>query len=259
MRRMGWRDGQGVGPRVTLQQRRAQAADLGIKLDEEGQDTEEAEKHYYAPMDRPLASLEEVGIATDRGWGLGYKAGPSIPVSARREAAGPAYASYDDEGEDDVYSGSSSFPSKSGSKKDWAVVDLDEDEELHRVSRTGGRAPRKVSSNLAPRRHHPDVHIADRSSEYQGRVPRRDTRAHWFHRPARSRNWDCDVSSHPLHLSPLLKYFVALRSLQRHLATGSLSPSVSGLTLAVLKTKARESSSTPMRFVSLPCISHEHH
>lgn len=153
MRRMGWRDGQGVGPRVTLQQRRAQAADLGIKLDEEGQDSEEAAKHYYAPMDRPLASLQEVGIATDRGWGLGYKAGPSIPVSARREAAGPAYASYDDEGEDDVYSGSSAFPSKSGSKTDWAVVDLDEDEELHRVSHTGGRAPRKVSSSFATRRH----------------------------------------------------------------------------------------------------------
>lgn len=155
MRRMGWRDGQGVGPRVTLDQRRAQAADLGITIEEDGQDTEEAAKHYYAPMDRPLASLEEVGVATDRGWGLGYKAGPSIPVSTRQDDAGPSFTSYDEDGDDDgdVFAGSSAFPSStSGSKRDWAVVDLDDDEELHRVSRTAtGRGQRKVSSSDALR------------------------------------------------------------------------------------------------------------
>lgn len=143
MQRMGWREGQGVGPRVTLDQRRKQAKDLGLKFEEEHEDADEAAKHYYAPLDRPLATLEEVGVATDRGWGLGYTPGPSIASSYRQASSSSAAALVSLES-DDVYAGSSALPS--GDVKGWGVVEVDEEHEEHFVngSRTGARLQAKV-------------------------------------------------------------------------------------------------------------------
>ena len=129
MRKMGWRDGQGVGPRITFEQRKKQANELGVKLaqgdDEEGGEGE-ASRHYYAPLDRPLATVLEVGIATDRGWGLGYKPTAGIPSSSSTEQTtrGAARMTMDDDDDDDDVYGGSSGPSQG--KGGWGVVDIDD-------------------------------------------------------------------------------------------------------------------------------------
>ncbi|KAK4703875.1 G patch domain-containing protein 1, partial [Phenoliferia sp. Uapishka_3] len=157
MRKMGWRDGQGVGPRVTFDQRRKQAKELGVKLEqedgEEGGDGE-ASRHYYAPLDRPLATVLEVGIATDRGWGLGYKAGPSIPSSSSNEQTtkGAARMTMDDDEEDDVYGGSSAPTQGKGG---WGVVDVDDMDDgitLLDPTRAGSRQSQKPQKKPAPKK-----------------------------------------------------------------------------------------------------------
>ncbi|KAL8293779.1 hypothetical protein RQP46_000480 [Phenoliferia psychrophenolica] len=130
MRKMGWREGQGVGPRITFDQRKKQAMELGLKLAQEEDDDEgegEASRHYYAPLDRPLATVLEVGIATDRGWGLGYKAAPGIPSSSSTEQTtrGAARTTMEDEDDDDVYGGSGA-PSQG--KGGWGVIDVEMDD-----------------------------------------------------------------------------------------------------------------------------------
>lgn len=157
MRKMGWRDGQGVGPRVTLQQRKKQAFEIGIKLDlEEGNEDldGEASKYYYPPLDRPLSSLKEVGVATDRGWGLGYSPGPTVanltksdPQGAGSNSTARVTAYDDDDEEDDVYSAplNNAEGVTSGEKRKWGIVDLDEERNDYRIqssssSRNSGRS-----------------------------------------------------------------------------------------------------------------------
>jgi len=117
MRKMGWRDGQGVGPRLSLVQRRKQAAELGVKVDDdemEEDDGGEAAKHYYAPIDRPLTILNGVNASQDKGWGLGY-------VSEKGIEAGLERAGRMDDDEDDAYSSYGSAPT--GAR--LSVVELD--------------------------------------------------------------------------------------------------------------------------------------
>ncbi|ORY80267.1 hypothetical protein BCR35DRAFT_304462 [Leucosporidium creatinivorum] len=160
MRRMGWRDGQGVGPRVTFEQRKKQAVELGLKLDAEEDDEDgagEASKHYFAPLDRPLKLLEAVGISSDRGWGLGYKPGPNM---AKALGVGPvtgedvAIQTMGDD-DDDVYGDSMSMGSLAGGdKKRYGVIELgDEDDDYrmagsHRRSRPTPRAPPSASQSF---------------------------------------------------------------------------------------------------------------
>lgn len=156
MRKMGWRDGQGVGPRITMEQRKKQAFELGIKIDEaemyEGLD--EASKHYYAPLDRPLASLKEVGVSTDKGWGLGYKSGPTVAALSRggststEQSTARAVAYDDDDEEDEVYSKPSAMTTlDSREKKKWGIVDLDDENDNYRIS---GSSSSKAQVSLVP-------------------------------------------------------------------------------------------------------------
>jgi G patch domain-containing protein 1 len=68
--KMGWKPGQGVGPRLSMKARQRQARELGLVLDEDEDDAMEGEaaKHLYAPLDRPLAIYPVKENAT----GLGY-------------------------------------------------------------------------------------------------------------------------------------------------------------------------------------------
>lgn len=88
MIRMGWKPGQGVGPRITYDQRKAILQELKLARsgtgaagsearqdpskaedeDEEDDDSEEARKHLYAPIDRPLVLYDN----KENQWGLGY-------------------------------------------------------------------------------------------------------------------------------------------------------------------------------------------
>lgn len=146
MRKMGWRDGQGVGPRVTFSQRKKQAFELGVKLGEmDGEDDGEGEasKHYFAPLDRPLASLESVGVASDRGWGLGYKAGPTLARATAMTSNGRGKLGVD---LDDPY-GDDAGPGED-ERRAYRVMEIgDEDDDDYRMSGTGShRQQAKVSA-----------------------------------------------------------------------------------------------------------------
>ncbi|GAA5885521.1 hypothetical protein JCM16303_002242 [Sporobolomyces ruberrimus] len=85
MRKMGWREGQGIGPRISDRQRRQQAREIGVVLEtEEGDPVEEAQKHLFAPIDRPLILVEGKTASTERGWGLGYTPGSTLHAQLRR-------------------------------------------------------------------------------------------------------------------------------------------------------------------------------
>jgi G patch domain-containing protein 1 len=75
LRKMGWRPGQGIGPRLTLAQKRAQDRQLGLAETDvnemEVDDGGEAAKHTYAPRDTPAVTSVRKADAH----GLGYQPG----------------------------------------------------------------------------------------------------------------------------------------------------------------------------------------
>jgi G patch domain-containing protein 1 len=88
--KLGWRPGQGVGPRVSARKRRIQDAKLrglsGILAEQNDMDTEddaEATKHTFAPRDTRLLVYE----GKQGKEGLGYLKGPSVKL---RGQAGPS-------------------------------------------------------------------------------------------------------------------------------------------------------------------------
>ncbi|KEI41231.1 uncharacterized protein L969DRAFT_293484 [Mixia osmundae IAM 14324] len=76
MKRMGWREGQGAGPRVSAQARQRTADELGLGsfYTSSANDDDEALKHSFAPLDRPLVAY----AAKDNTFGLGYIAGMTL-------------------------------------------------------------------------------------------------------------------------------------------------------------------------------------
>lgn len=72
---MGWRVGQGIGPRITYEQRKAQDKTLSLRA-EDGDD-EEAKKHMYPRRDTPLLIVQR----KDNSHGLGYTPGMGLNES----------------------------------------------------------------------------------------------------------------------------------------------------------------------------------
>jgi G patch domain-containing protein 1 len=95
---MGWRIGQGIGPRVTWKQRKLQdlQATAGSKITVNeisvSEDDAEASKHTYAPRDTPILIVDR----KDNSHGLGYRPGmslnESLGVKTRSNASGPNIA-----------------------------------------------------------------------------------------------------------------------------------------------------------------------
>lgn len=94
---MGWKLGQGIGPRVTLRQRQLQ--DLQAKsgqnisadnLPPADDDDEEAAKHTYATRDTPLLVVPR----KDNSHGIGYQPGMGLneSVGASGSRSGPNLA-----------------------------------------------------------------------------------------------------------------------------------------------------------------------
>ncbi|EMD39102.1 hypothetical protein CERSUDRAFT_104368 [Gelatoporia subvermispora B] len=78
LRKMGWRVGQGVGPRVTYAQRKAQdAAVLGARGAREEEEDEEAKKHMFPRRDTPVL----VASRKDNFHGVGYVPGMRLEES----------------------------------------------------------------------------------------------------------------------------------------------------------------------------------
>lgn len=83
LEKMGWRLGQGIGPRVSLRQRRLQDMQAAsgfskhVELSDMPEDDEEAKKHKYAPRDTPVLIVER----KDNFHGLGYRPGMGLNES----------------------------------------------------------------------------------------------------------------------------------------------------------------------------------
>ncbi|KAG5637846.1 hypothetical protein H0H81_002983 [Sphagnurus paluster] len=83
LKKMGWRLGQGIGPRVSLRKRKLQDMQLsfGGRVSSElvniPDDDEEASKHTYAPRDTPVLLVER----KDNSHGLGYNPGMGLHES----------------------------------------------------------------------------------------------------------------------------------------------------------------------------------
>ncbi|KAG1897082.1 uncharacterized protein F5891DRAFT_1050235 [Suillus fuscotomentosus] len=92
LKKMGWRIGQGVGPRITWRQREIA---FGRNPDVPSDDIdEEAKKHLYAPRDTPLIIVERKenfhGLGYDPG--LGLHASLGVAPEASKQSNGPRLA-----------------------------------------------------------------------------------------------------------------------------------------------------------------------
>ena len=177
LKKMGWRPGQGIGPRLTWRQHKIQdlqassgylIAQDDIKLDEDNED-EEAKKHTYPRRDTPVLSTPR----KENSHGIGYIPGMSLndtldggksnansgrQISGEYEfvlwkcqftqgEAGFGLGALNDADEDDLDVYESGFPS---SKNRVAYEDVDP-EDLHtiignRKARTRKESTRIVSS-----------------------------------------------------------------------------------------------------------------
>ncbi|KAJ3979015.1 hypothetical protein F5890DRAFT_1095353 [Lentinula detonsa] len=126
LKKMGWRVGQGIGPRISLKQRRLQDSRASSMTDSAlstnapdtalEEDSDEANKHTYAPRDTPVLVVER----KDNSHGLGYQPGMSLndslgtkvgggPSTAPNISSGFGLGALNDADEDDldVYDGGS--------------------------------------------------------------------------------------------------------------------------------------------------------
>ena len=97
LKKMGWRPGQGIGPRLTYAQKKAQDAgrtDLSKEVEGDEEDIEEAKKHLYPRKDIPVV----VYPRKDNFHGLGYTPGLSLHESVgggERGRGGPNISGMD--------------------------------------------------------------------------------------------------------------------------------------------------------------------
>ncbi|KII86063.1 hypothetical protein PLICRDRAFT_56526 [Plicaturopsis crispa FD-325 SS-3] len=133
LKKMGWRLGQGIGPRMTWRQRRKQdlQASTGNALDLAPEDDEEANKHTYAPRDTAVLLVDR----KDNSHGLGYRPGMGLHESVGtkgpagpRLAAGFGLGALNDADDDDVdiYDGGA----VSRNRMAYDAADRDDDERI---------------------------------------------------------------------------------------------------------------------------------
>ncbi|KAJ7027942.1 hypothetical protein C8F04DRAFT_1115872 [Mycena alexandri] len=156
LKKMGWRIGQGIGPRVTLRQRKLQ--DLQAVSDRRGvvadaiipDDDEEEKKHTYAPRDTPILTVER----KDNSHGLGYHPGMGLNESVGGKsgaASGPKLASgfglgaLNDADEDDldVYDGGFA---QNRNRTAYDIIDREEEEKIS----IGGKADSRGRTTATP-------------------------------------------------------------------------------------------------------------
>ncbi|GAA5876541.1 hypothetical protein JCM3774_003131 [Rhodotorula dairenensis] len=179
MRKMGWREGQGVGPRVSYEQRKRQAAEIGVRLDDDDAEDDggEATKHYYAPLDRPLTLIKGSTASKDKGWGLGYQPGMGLKETLRAEGgfAGSSKAktmSYELD-DDDVYGDSSSALQEMSERQKRSIGTMEHDEEAGFTAIRSTRDQR--DRRPTPRKSVPQDEFSDGTRVLPGFVLHRET------------------------------------------------------------------------------------
>jgi len=141
MMKIGWRPGQGVGPRVSYARRKQQIQELGLQRsfgdgdEDQEEEAEEAKKHLYAPVDRPLLLFEP----KENTWGLGYQAGKSLLQEMGESSASTLSDRKGKSHQSDVRIEGKSMP-VGGAFGISALEDADEDDEDVYSSILKGRA-----------------------------------------------------------------------------------------------------------------------
>ncbi|KAF9466188.1 hypothetical protein BDZ94DRAFT_1252313 [Collybia nuda] len=141
LKKMGWRLGQGIGPRITLRQRKLQdmEASFGSRITGDviniPEDDEEGSKHTYAPRDTRILLVDR----KDNAHGLGYHPGmglnESLGVKGSNGPVGPKLAAgfglgaLNDADEDDldVYDGG---PNNNRRREAYDNVERADDENI---------------------------------------------------------------------------------------------------------------------------------
>ncbi|CAK5267218.1 unnamed protein product [Mycena citricolor] len=163
LKKMGWKIGQGIGPRITLRQRRLQdlqaagrrdvtEAELGLP-----DDHAEADKHTYAPRDTAVLVVDR----KDNLHGLGYRPGMSLNESTSSAtgakvgpniSAGFGLGALNDADEDDldVYDGGNTTQGRNRTAYD--IIDREEEDKISiGTKRDASRpAPPVVPSQVFP-------------------------------------------------------------------------------------------------------------
>jgi len=92
LKKMGWRIGQGIGPRLTWRQRKLQDLQASFGQDDPSndiRDDEEANKHTYAPRDTPIMLVDRKNNSHGLGYSPGMSLDESLGVGTRKTASGP--------------------------------------------------------------------------------------------------------------------------------------------------------------------------
>ena len=101
LKKMGWRLGQGIGPRITLKQRKEQdaqayEASTGTKYSGStlniADDDDEASKHTYAPRDTPVLAVKRKADTHGLGYVPGLNLSESLGNNAAADSKGPKLA-----------------------------------------------------------------------------------------------------------------------------------------------------------------------
>jgi len=82
LKKVGWRPGQGIGPRISYHQRRLQDELAGVPPPPEDP---EAEKHTYAPRDIKIPNIP----AKDNAFGIGYVSAAGLSTMSQDKGSGP--------------------------------------------------------------------------------------------------------------------------------------------------------------------------
>ncbi|CAL1714480.1 unnamed protein product [Somion occarium] len=154
--KMGWRPGQGVGPRLTYEQRKAQDRTLGFASNEDDAE-HEAKKHMYARRDTPVLTAARKDNAHGLGYTPGMSLNESLGVGGMKGPSGPRLAfgfglgalNEAEEDDLDIYDGS--MGPRGHSRVAYDALEDDDRIDMGSSSRPGnqGRAGPRASSSTS--------------------------------------------------------------------------------------------------------------
>lgn len=164
LKKMGWRLGQGVGPRLTYAQRRAQQGPFAPKEEDED---EEAKKHLYPRKDTPVL----LAPRKDNFHGLGYVPGMRLEEAVgQNEQTGPQISAgfglgaLNDADEDDLDVYDTGMGSSRGPKSKVAYEAMDEDDVRITMGPSGSKRapPTQAAVSVLHVRHRHFTDVSDK-------------------------------------------------------------------------------------------------
>ncbi|OCH96293.1 hypothetical protein OBBRIDRAFT_787368 [Obba rivulosa] len=152
LKKMGWRLGQGVGPRVTYAQRKAQGA--GLPAREEDED-EEAKKHLFPRRDTPVLVAQKKANFHGLGYVPGMRLEESVGAGDGGRGKGPQLSegfglgALNDADDDDVDVYGGDIGRRGRTQMAYDVTDLDDDGHIA-IGSSRTRSVARGPDNRAP-------------------------------------------------------------------------------------------------------------